>query len=135
MCYHILQLFLFDLLKTSEPADKVDFVDPVAWDRVEGIHHDIWERELSEHKRKTVERIKYKEASLYTSHSARIGALKDQIGKAKNEVSIKLTEGKLNAAIADYERHLAELEAAKGEADILFELLAYGVLKIERAEI
>ena len=126
---------LFDLLKLSEPTDKVDYVDPAAWDRVEEIHHNIWEKELSEHKRKTVERIKYKEASLYTSHSARIGALKDQISKAKNEVSIKLTEGKLNAATADYERHLSELQEAKEEADILFELLAYGVLKIERAEI
>lgn len=127
-----LNSILFELLKESRPADQNIEADPSAWERVEGIHHDIWERELAEHKRKTIERIKYKEASLYTSHSARIGALKDQINKAKNDVTIKLTEGKLNVAMADYERHLAELQEAKEEADILFELLAYGVLKIER---
>ncbi len=122
---------LFELLKESVPTDQMGTVDPSAWDRIESTHHDIWEKELSEHKRKTVERIKYKEASLYTSHSARIGALKDQISRAKNDVTIKLTEGKMNVAMVDYERHLSELQEAKEETDILFELLAYGVLKIE----
>lgn len=57
--------------------------------------------------------------------------MKDQLKNAKNDVSIKLTEGKLNVALADYERHFAELQQAKEEADILFELLAYGILQIE----
>ena len=126
-----LNQILFELLKDSKPADHTANVDSSAWERIEAIHHDIWERDLAEHKRKTIERIKYKEASLYTSHSARVGALKDQLKNAKNKVSIKLTEGKLNVALADYERHLAELQQAKEEADILFELLAYGILQIE----
>lgn len=123
---------LFDLLKESEPTDVISDVNSAGWEAVESIHHDIWEKELGEHKRKTIERIKYKEASLYISHNARIGALKDQIIKAKNEVTVKLTEGKINVAMADYERHLSELQEAKEEADILFELLAYGILRIER---
>lgn len=126
-----LNQILFELLKDSRPAEHHTAVNSSAWERIEAIHHDIWERDLAEHKRKTIERIKYKEASLYTSHSARVGALKDQLKNAKNDVSFKLTEGKLNVALADYERHLAELQQAKEEADILFELLAYGILKIE----
>lgn len=126
-----LNQILFELLKDSKPADHTANVDSSAWERIEAIHHDIWKGELAEHKRKTLERIKYKEASLYTSHSARVGALKDQLKNAKNDVSIKLTEGKLNVALADYERHFAELQQAKEEADILFELLAYGILQIE----
>lgn len=126
-----LNQILFELLKDSKPADHTANVDSSAWERIEAIHHDIWEGELAEHKRKTLERIKYKQASLYTSHSARVAALKDQLKNAKNDVSIKLTEGKLNVALADYERHFAELQQAKEEADILFELLAYGILQIE----
>ncbi len=126
-----LNQILFELLKDSRPAAHHTAVNSSAWERIEAIHHDIWERDLAEHKRKTIERIKYKEASLYTSHSARVGALKDQLKNAKNDVSFKLTEGKLNVALADYERHLAELQQAKEEADILFELLAYGILQIE----
>ena len=126
-----LNQILFELLKDSRPAEHNTAVNFSAWERIEAIHHDIWERDLAEHKRKTIERIKYKEASLYTSHSARVGALKDQLKNTKNDVSFKLTEGKLNVALADYERHLAELQQAKEEADILFELLAYGILQIE----
>ena len=37
----------------------------------------------------------------------------------------------INVAIADYERHMADLQKAKEEADILFELLAYGILKVK----
>ena len=122
---------LFELLKESTPADYVNSVDASVWENIESIHHDMWEKELAEHKKKTIERIKYKEASLNTSNTARIGALRDQLKNAKNDVSIKLTEGKLNVAKNDYERHLAELQHAKEEADILFELLAYGVLRIE----
>ncbi len=122
---------LFELLKESAPADYVNSVDASVWENIESIHHDMWEKELAEHKKKTIERIKYKEASLNTSNTARIGALRDQLKNAKNDVSIKLTEGKLNVAKNDYERHLAELQHAKEEADILFELLAYGVLRIE----
>jgi hypothetical protein len=102
------------------------------WENIENIHHEIWKIELEEHKRKTAELIKYKEASLYTSHSARVAALKEQLYKAKNEISKKLTEGKINAAKADYERHMEDLQEAKANADIISELLAYGVLKIER---
>ena len=126
-----LNKILFELLKDSTPANHIDYVESNVWERIEDIHHSIWERELAEHKKKTVERIRYKEASLNTSHNARVGALQDQLKKAKNDVSIKLTEGKLNAASADYENHLAELQQAKEEADILFELLAYGILQIE----
>ena len=122
---------LFELLKESTPADYVNSVDASVWENIESIHHDMWEKELAEHKKKTIERIKYKEASLNTSNTARIGALKDQLKNAKNDVSIKLTEGKLNVAKNDYGHHLAELQHAKEEADILFELLAYGVLRIE----
>ena len=122
---------LFELLKESAPSKIEDSIDTSSWERIESIHHGIWEKELAKHKEKTQERIKFLEASLNTSHSARMAVLDDQLRNARNEVSIKLTEGKRNVAIADYERHLSELHRAKEEADILFELLAYGILRIE----
>ncbi len=122
---------LFDLLKESSPTDVVSQPDSAAWDRIEDIHHHIWEAELEEHRRKTIERIRYKEASLNISHYARIGALRDQIKKAKSPEYTRLTEGKVNVAMVDYEKHLQELKEAEKKADILFELLAYGILVIE----
>ncbi len=121
---------LFDLIKKSVQDDSIGEFDANVWERVETIHHELWQKELSVHRIKTMERIKYKEASLFTSHQARIGALQDQLKKAKNADYIKLTEGKLNVAVVDFEKHMHELQEAKEQADILFELLAYGIIKI-----
>ena len=122
---------LFDLLKQSVQGEPTGNFVVSAWEQVETIHHDIWKKELSVHRIQTEERIKHKEVSLLTSHQARIGALQDQLKKAKNADYIKLTEGKVNVAIVDYERHMQKLQEEKEQTDILFELLAYGVIKIE----
>lgn len=128
-----LNKILFGLLKESIHSEVGGKYDANAWERIEAMHHDIWEKELANHKTKTEERIRYKEASLSTSHNARIGALRDQFKNAKNADYARMTEGKINVAIADYEKHLSELQDAREEADILFELLAYGVLRIEES--
>ena len=125
-----LNCILLELIKESIHLEFDGGYDSDAWEKIEAKHHDIWEKELFEHKYKTEERIKYKEASLSTSHNARIGALRDQLKNAKNADYVRMTEGKINVAVADYEKHFSELQDAKREADILFELLAYGVLRI-----
>lgn len=121
---------IMELLKESEQNSEMIKADLSDWDAVEECHHTIWQQALAEHKAKTDEQIRYKEASLYTSHQARIGALKDQLNKAENAEYLKMTQGKLNAAEADYERRRQHLEDAKIHADILSEPIAYGVLTI-----
>ena len=44
-----------------------------------------------------------------------------------------MTEGKIRLATEDFEQHMEQLQQAKVKADILFELLAYGLLIIEPA--
>ena len=46
---------------------------------MEATHHSFWMAALKEHKYKTEEMISYKEASLRTSHAARMGALQDAL--------------------------------------------------------
>ena len=55
-------------------------------------------------------------------------ALKNNSGK-KNY--IQMMTGKIRIAQEDYDLHMHQLEEAKSRADILFELLAYGVLDVE----
>lgn len=129
-----LNKILFDLLKTGKTEKMMSDIEQYSWESVENYHHKLWENELAEHKRKTIERIKYKEASLLISHNARVGTLRDQINRASSDLSIKLNEGKIKSAMADYEKHLKDLQEAKEKADILFELLAYGVIRIERRD-
>lgn len=79
----------------------------------------------------TNELINYKEASLKTSHAARIATLEEQLYKNSTENYTRMTQGKIRIAQDDFELHMALLEDARKKADILFELLAYGTLIIQ----
>ena len=122
---------IIELLKASTTSnEEIEFDDKI-WEDVEKIHYKIWQKELEEHKNKTNELIRYKEASLTTGHNARIEIIKEQLEKSVNKNYQTMTEGKLRAANEDYDRHMKALKEAKEKADILMELLSYGVLIVE----
>lgn len=125
-----LNKIMFDLLKESYgSSDEMDIFS-FNWEEVENMHHSIWTLALKEHKKKTKEIIKYRESSLQTSHQARIAVLNEQLANSKNDTYRVLTEGKIKRANEDFSFRMEELEKAKEKADILFELLAYGLLII-----
>ena len=119
---------LLDLLKESKEEDCTIDTDIGRWDEVETLHHDMWETELKYHRQRTKELIHYKVGSLTTSHRARMAQLEEQLKKANDSRIRKMKEGEIRNAVADYERHLEELEQAVDQADILPETLAYGIL-------
>lgn len=121
---------LLELLKQSYGIDAEFELNPRNWEKVENMHHNIWTESLIEHKKRTEEIILYKESSLKTSHNARIATLQEQLKNSRNDTYKLLTEGKIRRANEDYQIHMRELEQAREKADILFELLAYGVLII-----
>lgn len=126
-----LNSILFDLLKESEDAEvSVEYHEDI-WENVDAIHYDKWTEALKEHKRKTAELITYKEASLRTSHAARMSSLQEAMEKhSKKAKYVQMMNGKIRTAQEDYDIHMARLESAKTHADILFDLLAYGILII-----
>ena len=119
---------LLVLLKKSVTSKEQIEYDDTMWEDVESIHHQIWQEELEKHKSSTNELIKYKEASLTTSHNARIETLKEQLNKSVDRNYRIMTEGKLKIANEDFERRINDLEEAKEKADILMDLLSYGML-------
>ena len=130
-----LNMVLFDLLKESYGSNFKLELTTDNWEDVETVHHDMWENSLIEHKKKTEEMILYKESSLRTSHSARMASLTETLMNCKNDTARMLTEGKIRRAAEDFEYHMDLLQQAKEKADILFELLAYGLLVIEPASV
>lgn len=130
-----LNRMLFELLKQSYGINYQMEVKESGWEAVESTHHGMWNNALRDHKEKTEELISYKEASLRTSHAARMASLEDQLKNSNNKNYVQMTSGKIRIAQEDYEVHMAELQNAKTRADILFELLAYGLLVIEPEEI
>ena len=121
---------LLELLKQSYSINADFELNSSNWEKVENMHHNIWTDSLTEHKKRTEEIILYKESSLKTSHNARIATLEEQLKNSRNDTYKLLTEGKIRRANEDYQIHMRELEQAREKADILFELLAYGVLII-----
>ena len=76
--------------------------------------------------------IGYKEASLRTSHMARMAVLEEQLKKNNgNRMYIQMTEGKKRIAQEDFDLHMRQLQVAEQKADVLFELLAYGIVTVE----
>ena len=127
-----LNTILFDLLKESENAQADVDLDETIWEKVDTIHYDKWTEALEEHKQKTAELITYKEASLRTSHVARMSSLQDALEKhSKKAKYVQMMNGRIRAAQEDFDIHMKRLESAKAHADILFDLLAYGVLIIK----
>lgn len=126
-----LNKLLFDLIKDAVDTDHDITLSRDMLEKIEYIHHEIWEDALVEHRSKTYETIKYKEASLKTSHAARIATLEDQLKQSEDQRYINMTQGKIKHASNDFEYHMNELQEAKGRIDIFFDLLAYGVLIIE----
>lgn len=130
-----LNKILFELLKESDDAYYHLDLSTNAWEEVETVHHGMWESALKEHRVKTEEMILYKEASLKTSHTARMATLREQLSGSNDRNYRTMTEGKIRIATEDYENHMEKLRIAKSKADILFELLAYGLLIIEPSSI
>ena len=127
-----LNLILLDLLKQSEGMKYEIDVREEEWEAIEAKHHSFWLSALKDHKYKTEEMISYKEASLRTSHAARMGALQDALNKNRgNKFYVQMMNGKIRIAQEDYDIHMTKLQNAKNSADILFELLAYGLLVIK----
>lgn len=124
---------LIDLIRSG--VDKVlnDDLDTMNWKSVEDAHYELWHHAMVEHKCLMKNLIDYKEASLTTSHIRRIGMLQEQLDGATNVKYRVMTEGKLRIANEDYERRIETLRNAREKADILFELLSYGVLDIKNS--
>lgn len=128
-----LNMIMFDLLMESNDSNYRLGKNAENWEEVEAVHHEMWQTELKDHKAKTEELILYKEASLKTSHNARMSALQEQLKNNSDRNYKIMTEGKIRVATEDFELHMMQLQQAKEKVDILFELLAYGLLVIEPA--
>lgn len=127
-----LNRILFELLKESYGINfKLD-VRTESWKTIEATHHSVWAAALKEHKEKTAEMISYKEASLRTSHAARMQSLADALRNHSGKKNyVQMITGKIRIAQEDFDMHMSQLKEAKNGADILFEQLAYGLLVVE----
>ena len=104
-----------------------------AWDELDTQHHALWSEAHTQHQQRTRELVAHRRESLSTSHRARLALLQEQLTQASDEKLQRMRRSQIDAAQADYERRVEELDKALERADIIAEPVAYGVLVVEGA--
>ena len=61
-----------------------------------------------------------------------MATLQEKKKKSDKSSYVQMTQGKIRIAQEDFDLHLALLNEARNKSDILFELLAYGILEIKK---
>lgn len=119
---------LLELLEKSEGEERNISINDGLWNDIEAVHHNLWERELQQHKLNTTDLVNYKLGTLTTSHQSRITFIKEQIRKANNNKIRTMREAELRNANLDFEIRKNRLEQTMTKVDIVVSKLSYGVL-------
>ena len=99
---------------------------------LDAMHYKLWHDARVKHRQRTRELAEFRRESLSTSHRARIALLEEQLSQATNEKIQRMRQSQIAAAEADYARRIQELEIAMEKADVVAELVGFGILRIEK---
>lgn len=122
---------LLDVLLHAKDAVNTTPPDKVARDALEARHHRRWSDSRANHLAEHNELIEHRKQSLTASHRARCGVIEDQIARATNTKILRMKEGELVRAQADFTQRIKALEQATEAGDILAEPIVWGTLVIE----
>jgi ATP-dependent helicase HepA len=122
------------LLELLEAAESAEFeskdLTKVEEEALEQTHYRQWLDARALHIEAMSQIVQARLASLKTTHAARLATLEDQRDHATDSRIIRMRDSQIEAAKRDYERHAAELESAHQKADILAELVVFGILSV-----
>lgn len=119
-----------DCTERSADSGPTDAIDLSAWDPLESQHYRRWSDERSRHRRETVEVAEYRKQSLLSSHRARIGLIREQLGVTTDERIRRMKESQISTAEADFTRRMQEIDIALERTDITVDVVAYGSLVV-----
>lgn len=138
-------LVLYPVCESSELRQKVAELLPqgrtansetqgmpnqLIFDALDMVHHALWDKARSEHQESTKRLAEHRRESLTASHNARVAMFREQLDQATDEKIRRMRQSQLDSANADYERRTQKLELAIGQADIIAQPVAYGIIQI-----
>lgn len=126
---HEVNKHLLAFIKAADSCESSQIYTQDMWKDVEKVHHDLWTEELISHRSRTNALIDYKEGSITASYEARKAYIVDRLEKATGKTK-PMYEGMLRKAADDHGYHMKQLENARNRADILTDVLAYGILTV-----
>ena len=124
---------LDQLLEKAVDHEDWTTSDPFTWDDLDRRHQQLWTEILEKHRQETRELAEYRRESLSTSHQAQKNLFEYQRAQVDDPNIQRMRTYQIANAEADYNRRIQELDAAMAKADITTELVAYGILEVERS--
>jgi hypothetical protein len=121
---------ILERLEVAETRQTVRAVSKEEERDLDGVHFALWSRARANHIEDVLALARAKSASLETTHAARLAQLEEQRDNATDLRIRRMRESQIETAKMDFERRAAVLERAVGEADIIGEPVAFGVLTI-----
>lgn len=134
--YEALNSRLNRLIEQGQPASLSadEIPDADVFDSLDAQHYKLWAKAREEHQDRTRQIAGYRRESLSTSHRARMELLNEQFAQATDEKILRMRRSQIANAEADYARRIEELDMAVEKADVTAQVVAFGVLIIERGE-
>lgn len=128
----IVEQRLTQLLADSKDLQSPPNLETTVEDQLEQRQYDRWQEARQRHRKETEDLVAYRRQSLEASHQARLALLHEQLAQADNDKIRRMRTSQIAAAVADYDRRVAELDASKSKADITSQPLAFGVIRIKK---
>jgi hypothetical protein len=98
---------------------------------LETHHYRLWLDQRAAHIEQVTQTTQARLASLDTTHAARLALLEEQRDDASDARIRRMKESQIESARRDYERRADELRMAPGQADVIAEAVAFGVVMVE----
>lgn len=130
----VLMPHLSSLLENTEDNDMLEEVNLTEKEAMEKTHHLLWSEAREKHREQIRERLEDRGENLSASHEKRIALLEEKIAQVPDPNIQRMRRQQIANAEADYNRRIQQLEAGTEKADITAELVAYGILTVERGK-
>jgi hypothetical protein len=126
---------MLEVLETAQTtASEVPSLNQAEETALEQAHYRLWLDARAAHIEQVTQTATTRLASLDTSHRARLALLEEQRDLASETKIRRMRDSQIESAKRDYERRAEELKNASGQADIIAESLAFGVLVVEEKQ-
>lgn len=122
------------LLEKAEPLEPTQVILPGqdVFDKLDAFHHGLWSAARSEHQSYNLQLAEFRKESLRSSHRARINILHEQLNRASNDKIRRMKQSEISRAESDFERRISEILRREGQADIVAQAVAFGVVVVEQ---
>ena len=132
VCLHaLLSAHILELLESAVPVQHdSQAISSEQENLLEKSHYQLWLDTRAAHIEQVEQHANSRLASLKTTHAARMTLLEEQRDNVTESRIRRMREAQIDAAARDYQVHVDKLEQATKQADILAEVVAFGILVV-----